>query len=207
MTELSHRLFVALLLPLDRKLQIDESGLRRLVRYYSKGRLSDVGGLVANPEAGEVFYLTRSEKRRVLDIVLEEVGASMPVLAGAFGWTTREAVQTAEDAKAAGAAGIFCIPPSGAMDVTTSWDADTYPEVWLDQIKEQDRNITAVTLGLGKRLSQMFLERIPVEQSGKDIVISQTEYALLGPFTLRNVAYYCQDLIFTAAHNSPFIIS
>jgi dihydrodipicolinate synthase/N-acetylneuraminate lyase len=65
----------------------------------------------------------------------------MPVLAGAFGWTTREAVQTAEDAKAAGAAGIFCIPPSGAMDVTTSWDADTYPEVWLDQIKEQDRAV------------------------------------------------------------------
>ena len=75
------------------------------------------------------------------------------------------------------------------------------------QIKEQGRNITVVTLGLSKRLSQMFLERIAVEQSGKDIVISQAEYALLGPFTLRNVAYYRQGLIFTAAHNAPLIIS
>jgi dihydrodipicolinate synthase/N-acetylneuraminate lyase len=140
MTELSHRLFAALLLPLDQDLQIDESGLRRLVRYYRNHRFSKVGGLVANPEAGEAFYLTRAEKRRVLDIVLEEAG-EMPVLAGAFGWTTRDAVQTAQDAKAAGAAGIFCIPPGGAMDITTSWDADAYPEVWLDQIKEQDRAV------------------------------------------------------------------
>lgn len=140
MSELSHRLYVALLLPQDHQYQIDEPALRQLVRYYAKGRFAKQGGLIANPEAGEVFYLTRAEKRRVLDIVLEEAGG-MPVLAGAFGWTTRDAVQTAEDAKAAGAAGIFCIPPGGAMDVTTSWDADGYPEVWLDQIKEQDRAV------------------------------------------------------------------
>ena len=141
MTELSHRLYVALVLPLHQNLEIDESGLRRLVRYYTNSKFARVGGLVANPEAGEIFYLTQSEKRRVLDIVLEEVAGRMPVLAGTFGWTTREAVQTAKDAKAAGVTGIFCIPPGGAMDVTTSWDADTYPEVWLDQIKEQDRAV------------------------------------------------------------------
>jgi dihydrodipicolinate synthase/N-acetylneuraminate lyase len=141
MTELSHRLYVALVLPLDQQFEIDERGLRRLVRYYTNARFAKIGGLIANPEAGEIFYLTQSEKRRVLDIVLEEAAGTMPVLAGTFGWATRDAVQTAIDAKAAGASGIFCIPPGGAMDVTTSWDADQYPEVWLDQIKEQDRAV------------------------------------------------------------------
>ena len=58
MTELSHRLYVALVLPLHQNLEIDESGLRRLVRYYTNSKFARVGGLVANPEAGEIFYLT-----------------------------------------------------------------------------------------------------------------------------------------------------
>jgi 4-hydroxy-tetrahydrodipicolinate synthase len=141
MKSLTDHLFVALLLPLKDD-RIDEEGLRKLVRYYADNpRFAARGGLVANPEAGEVFYLSRAEKRRALDIVMEENRGRMPVIAGTFAWTTAETVETARDAKAAGVDGIFCIPPGGAMDVTTSWDADAYPEVWLDQIKEQDRAV------------------------------------------------------------------
>jgi 4-hydroxy-tetrahydrodipicolinate synthase len=85
--------------------------------------------------------LSQDEKRRALDIVMEEAAGKMPILAGTFGWTTKDVVETAKDAKAAGVNGIFCIPPAGAMDITTSWDAENYPEVWLDQIKEQDRAV------------------------------------------------------------------
>jgi len=48
-------------------------------------------------------------------------------------------VETARDVKALGASGIFVTPPGGAQDVTSCWDSDTYPEIWLDQIKAQDR--------------------------------------------------------------------
>jgi 4-hydroxy-tetrahydrodipicolinate synthase len=140
-SQLSDRFFVALVLPLTKDFSIDEQGLRRLVRYYSDdNEFAAIGGLVANPEAGEVFYLSREEKRRALDIVMEE-SRNLPVIAGTFGWTTSDVVDTAKDAKAAGVKGIFCIPPGGAMDITTSWDADKYPEVWLDQIKAQDRAV------------------------------------------------------------------
>ena len=32
-------------------------------------------------------------------------------------------------------------PPGGAQDVTSCWDADGYPEIWLDQIIAQDRAV------------------------------------------------------------------
>jgi dihydrodipicolinate synthase/N-acetylneuraminate lyase len=138
---LSHRLYTALVLPLTDKFEVDESGLRKLVRYYANHRFAKVGALIANAEAGEIHYLTREEKRRVLEIVLDEAAGKMPVIAGAFGWTTAEALQTTADAKAIGAAGIFVIPPAGSADVSIAWDAVRYPEVWLDQIKEQDKAV------------------------------------------------------------------
>ena len=137
----ARRLYTALVLPFTENLQIDETGLRKLVRYYADHRFAQVGGLIANPEAGESFYLTREEKRRVLEIVLEEAAGKMPVLAGTFAWTTEETVQIAIEAKAMGVDGIFVVPPAGSMDVSIAWDSIRYPEVWLDQIKEQDRAV------------------------------------------------------------------
>ncbi|WP_321857500.1 dihydrodipicolinate synthase family protein [Paraburkholderia tropica] len=136
---LSHRFYSALVLPLKEDDAVDESGLRRLVRYYvDNARFSKVGGVIANAEAGEAFYLSDSEKRRALEIVLDEVNGRIPVLAGTFAWNTKETVELARHAKVAGASGIFVIPPAGSMDVAISWDSTKYPEVWLDQIKAQD---------------------------------------------------------------------
>jgi dihydrodipicolinate synthase/N-acetylneuraminate lyase len=82
--------------------------------------------------------MSREEKRRVLDIVLEEAGGKVPVFAGSFGMTTAETIQVARDVKAAGADGLFVIPPAGCMDVSLVWDPVKYPEVWLNQIKAQN---------------------------------------------------------------------
>ena len=99
------------------------------------------GGLCINPEAGEIFYLTRQEKRRVLEIAMEEINGKVPVIAGTWAMTTDETVETAKDCKALGVDGIFVTPPGGAQDVTSCWDADDYPEIWLDQIIAQDRAV------------------------------------------------------------------
>ncbi|MCJ0764033.1 dihydrodipicolinate synthase family protein [Variovorax terrae] len=139
-TSLSRRLYSALLLPLRPDLKIDESGLRNLIRQHLKNPIfKERGGLVANPEAGEIYYLTRAEKQRVLEIVLEETNGLVPVIAGTFGWTTSDTVDGAKDAKQMGAQGLFVSPPAGSMDVSSAWDPLKYPEVWLDQILEQDR--------------------------------------------------------------------
>jgi len=121
-------------------LKIDEAAYRRFIQYYLREpRFVQSGGLCINPEAGEIFYLTREEKRRVLEIAMEEAHGKVPIIAGTWALTTKETVETARDVKTLGADGIFVTPPGGAQDVTYCWDSATYPEIWADQIKAQDR--------------------------------------------------------------------
>jgi 4-hydroxy-tetrahydrodipicolinate synthase len=125
------RLYVALLTPYkDNSFDIDENQLRNLIRLFLQPKYVEAGmGIIINPEAGEIFYLTREEKRRNVEIALEEVKGKVPVFAGVSDVTTAGTVQVALDAKKAGVDGMFLIPPIGAGDVTTTWNAAKYPEV------------------------------------------------------------------------------
>lgn len=131
------RLFVALVTPYkENSYEVDEPALRSLLQYYTQPKFRDAGGgMIINPEAGEVFYLTREEKIKNVEIAVEECSGKIPVFAGVIGLTTEEAVDVAVDAKKAGAEGVFLIPPIGAMDVCSSWNAEKYPEVWVDMAK------------------------------------------------------------------------
>lgn len=114
---------------------IDEASLRKLASIYCQPESEDIGmGLIANPEAGEVFYLSRSEARRSVEVVVEEAAGRVPVFAGATHPTTEGTVARAVDAIEAGATGIFLMPPMGAMDVTFELDTVRHPEVWIDMI-------------------------------------------------------------------------
>lgn len=141
MQSIARKYYATLVCPFDGDGQIDEAGYRRLLRYFLQPRFREVGGICVNPEAGEVFYLTRAEKRRLVEIAIEEVNGAMPVIAGTFAVTTREVVEAAQDAKAIGAQGLFVIPPTGCGDISANWDADKYPEVWLDQLRAQDEAV------------------------------------------------------------------
>jgi 4-hydroxy-tetrahydrodipicolinate synthase len=142
MTNVAGRYYIAVLLPLTETLKIDEAAYRRYIQYFLREpRFVLAGGLCINPEAGQIFYLTRAEKRRVLEIAMEEAHGKVPIFAGTWALTTEEVVETARDVKTLSADGIFVTPPGGAQDVTSCWDADTYPEVWGDQIKAQDRAV------------------------------------------------------------------
>ena len=142
MNNIADRYYAAILLPMTDSLKIDEAAYRRFIQYFLREpRFAQSGGLCINPEAGEIFYLTREEKRRVLEIAMEEAHGKVPIIAGTWALTTKETVETARDVKALGADGIFVTPPGGAQDVTYCWDSATYPEIWADQIKAQDRAV------------------------------------------------------------------
>ena len=54
---------------------IDEVAFRNYMRYWAQPKFIDAGGaMLVSPEAGEAFYLTQSEKLRLADIALEEIG-------------------------------------------------------------------------------------------------------------------------------------
>jgi 4-hydroxy-tetrahydrodipicolinate synthase len=132
------RLFVTPVIPYAKgSLDIDEAALRNFLRYFLSPRFVDAGGaIIINPVAGEIFFLSRQEKKRVVQIAVEEAKGRVPIIAGAIDWTTKDTVEIAKDAKEAGADGIFLVPPSGPTDITLGWDPLRHPEIWTDLIQE-----------------------------------------------------------------------
>src|SRR3984957_7551175 len=137
-TELARRYYTATVLPFDERGNVDEGAYRELIRYFVQDRFRERGGIIANPEAGEIYYLTREEKGRVGEIAVDEAGGKLPVFGGVFDLTTAGCVECAKDAKAAGVDGLFLLPPAGSIDLVTMWNAERYPEYWLDQIRAID---------------------------------------------------------------------
>ena len=131
------RLYVAIVTPYtDNTYKPDEAQLRSFLQFFLQPKYVEAGiGIIINPEAGEIFYLNREEKRRNVEIAIDEVNGKIPVFAGAIDTSTEGTVEVAVDAKQAGADGVFVIPPMGAIDVTTCWDSTKYSEVWIDMLK------------------------------------------------------------------------
>jgi len=132
------RLYVAVVTPYKEDYEVDEPALRSLLQYFMQPKFADAGGaIIINPEAGELFYLSRKEKRRNVEIAVEECGGKVPVFAGVFDLRTEDSVKVAIDARDVGANGLFLMPPGGTIEVASAWDADKYPEVWIDIAKAQ----------------------------------------------------------------------
>jgi len=117
------------LLPFTADLAIDETAYRRHLRWLADTR--GVTGIVANGHAAEVSSLTREERKRALAIALDEIAGQCPVVAGVYTDGTREAVELARDARAAGAAGLLVFPPTLFM-----WGAQLKPDMVVRHFSE-----------------------------------------------------------------------
>jgi 4-hydroxy-tetrahydrodipicolinate synthase len=98
----------ALITPFTRTGALDESGIKRLAR-----RQIDAGihFLVPCGTTGETPTLTPGERRRVVELVVEEANGQVPVVAGAGGYDTREVVHAAREMHAAGATALLSVTP------------------------------------------------------------------------------------------------
>ena len=98
----------ALITPFTAAGAVDEPGVRRLAR-----RQIDQGThfLVPCGTTGEVPTLSAEERRRIVEIVVDEAGGTTPVLAGAGGYDTREVAHAAAEMHAAGADGLLSVTP------------------------------------------------------------------------------------------------
>ncbi len=99
----------AVALPMTAEAAIDEPGLRRYVRH-----LADAGpkALAINVDTGEGPHLWPHERMRVLEIVIDEVGDRVPVVAGLGAQFTEQAVGLARDYKNVGAQALLVFPIS-----------------------------------------------------------------------------------------------
>jgi len=98
----------ALVTPFARGGGLDEPAIKRLAR-----RQIDAGVhfLVPCGTTGEVPTLSDDEKKRVVELVIEEANGRVPVLAGAGGYDTREVVHAAKEMHKAGAQGLLSVTP------------------------------------------------------------------------------------------------
>jgi 4-hydroxy-tetrahydrodipicolinate synthase len=112
------------LLPFTADLAIDVAAYKKHLRWLADTK--GVTAIVANGHAAEVSSLSREERKRALALALEEVGGTMPIIAGVYSDGTHEAIELARDAKAAGASGLLIFPPTIFM-----WGAQVKPDMVL----------------------------------------------------------------------------
>jgi 4-hydroxy-tetrahydrodipicolinate synthase len=98
----------ALVTPFSAGGALDEAGVRRLAR-----RQVDAGihFLVPCGTTGETPTLSADERRRVVELVVEEAGSRVPILAGAGGYDTHEVIEAVKMMTRAGAHGILSVTP------------------------------------------------------------------------------------------------
>lgn len=98
----------AVLTVFDKEENIDESGMRQLISFLiGKG----VNGLYLTGSTGEGFTMTSEERKRVVEIVMDETAGRVPVVVhvGAIG--TKISIDLAKHAESVGADGISSVPP------------------------------------------------------------------------------------------------
>jgi 4-hydroxy-tetrahydrodipicolinate synthase len=87
---------------------VDEAGVKRLARRQIDG---GVHFLVPCGTTGETPTLSDDERRRVVELVIEEAAGRVPVLAGAGGYDTKEVVHAARTMEKSGVQGLLSVTP------------------------------------------------------------------------------------------------
>jgi 4-hydroxy-tetrahydrodipicolinate synthase len=98
----------ALVTPFDASGALDEVAVRRLARRQIE---AGIHFLVPCGTTGETPTLSAAERRRVVEIVVEEAAGKVPVLAGAGGYDTKGVVEAARAMEAAGVQGLLSVTP------------------------------------------------------------------------------------------------
>jgi len=98
----------AMVTPLTPDGKINVEAVQKLTRYLIDG---GVHGLFPVGSQGEFYALTFEEKKKVIEIVVEETRGQVPVYAGTGAVTTREAVALTKMAEGAGATAVSVITP------------------------------------------------------------------------------------------------
>lgn len=88
--------------------EIDEIALRTLVEFQIT---SGVDGLIPCGTTGESVTMTTEERRRVVEIVIDQTAGRVPVIAGTGSNNTRQAIADTRHAQAAGADATLVVVP------------------------------------------------------------------------------------------------
>jgi 4-hydroxy-tetrahydrodipicolinate synthase len=98
----------ALVTPFTKFGALDEPAIKRLARRQIE---AGIHFLVPCGTTGETPTLSADERRRVVELVLEEAHGQVPVMAGAGGYDTKEVVHLAKEMHQLGVQGLLSVTP------------------------------------------------------------------------------------------------
>jgi len=99
--------FPALVTPFTKSNEVDEEAFRKLIRHLSK----DVSGFVPGGTTGEFVYLSSEERKKIIEIAVDEVDGKKPIIAGTGCSSTRETLELTQYAKDTGAQAALVVVP------------------------------------------------------------------------------------------------
>jgi 4-hydroxy-tetrahydrodipicolinate synthase len=102
--------FVTTTMPFKDDLSIDEEGLRQNTRHILG--LRSAGGIYVGSIYQEFNYLTLAERKRVAEVVLQEVAGRVPVMVGISGNCMADVIELGDHAAENGADLVMLWPPS-----------------------------------------------------------------------------------------------
>lgn len=94
--------------PLNRNETLDEGGMREIINYLIE---NGIHGVFVCGSTGESFALTEEEKKRAMEVAVDEVNGRVPVYAGAGDITTEGVVKLTKYALDIGADAVVVITP------------------------------------------------------------------------------------------------
>ena len=98
----------AVVTPFGQREELDEPTLRKHIEFQLSAGLH---GLLFTGGCGEFLNLNDDERRRVMDIAVDQVSGRVPVIVGVLSPDTRHACELARDARKAGADAVLVLPP------------------------------------------------------------------------------------------------
>src|SRR5436309_10669804 len=98
----------ALVTPFRKGGELDQAAVRRLGRRQIDG---GVHFLAPCGTTGENPTLTDDERFRIVEILVDEAGGRVPILAGAGGYDTKEVIHLAREMESRGVSGLLSVTP------------------------------------------------------------------------------------------------
>lgn len=99
----------ALITPFDENDEVRYDLLRKLVNFHAQ---NNSNGILLMGSTGEAILLTKNERKKIVDTVIDEANGKIPVMVGVAAVSTRDTIENAVYAKDAGAdCGLVVQPP------------------------------------------------------------------------------------------------
>jgi 4-hydroxy-tetrahydrodipicolinate synthase len=100
--------FTVMITPFTPDDKIDEVGLRANIDWYIK---EGIHGVDCTGSTGEFIALSEEERKRVVDITIEQVNGRVPVIVGTAGDSTKDTIKWTKYAKDSGADAAMIVNP------------------------------------------------------------------------------------------------